>query len=120
MLVSTHYMDEAERCHQIAYISNGRLLVEGTSEEILRASGLRTWEVTGEHLAELTADLTADRQWLVVPFGTRLHVSGDRGEDLADWIDRHGGAGRHRVDEIAPGLEDLFIALTQREPDRAG
>jgi ABC-2 type transport system ATP-binding protein len=118
VLVSTHYMDEAERCHQIAYISFGRLLVAGTGDEILRASGLRTWEVTGHALAELSARLAAADDWQVVPFGTRLHVTHAAGADLAEWIARHAADLDCRVQEIAAGLEDLFISLMRREGDR--
>jgi ABC-2 type transport system ATP-binding protein len=118
VLVSTHYMDEAERCHQIAYISYGRLLVSGTGDEILRASGLRTWEITGASLAELSQRLAVDRAWLVVPFGTRLHITSDTGIDLADWLASHAADLDCRVQEIASGLEDLFISLMQREGDR--
>jgi ABC-2 type transport system ATP-binding protein len=118
VLVSTHYMDEAERCHQIAYISFGKLLVAGSGDEILRASGLRTWEVTGSALAELSARLAATDDWLVVPFGTRLHVTHDGGADLADWLASHAAELDCRVQEIASGLEDLFISLMRREGDR--
>jgi ABC-2 type transport system ATP-binding protein len=118
VLVSTHYMDEAERCHQIAYISFGRMLVAGTGEEILRASGLRTWEVTGSALAELSARLVATEDWQVVPFGTRLHVTHDAGVDLAQWLADHASDLDCRAQEIASGLEDLFISLMRREGDR--
>ncbi len=118
VLVSTHYMDEAERCHQIAYISFGKLLVAGSGDEILRASGLRTWEVTGSALAELSARLAAADDWLVVPFGTRLHVTHDGGADLADWLASHAADLDCRAQEIASGLEDLFISLMRREGDR--
>lgn len=116
VLVSTHYMDEAERCHQIAYISFGRLLAAGTGDEILRASGLRTWEVTGSALAELSRRLNADG-WQVVPFGTRLHVT-SRGADLDAWLAQHAGDLALQVQEIAAGLEDLFISLMGPEADR--
>ncbi len=118
VLVSTHYMDEAERCHQIAYISFGKLLVAGSGDEILRASGLRTWEVTGSALAELSVRLAAADDWLVVPFGTRLHVTHDGGADLADWLASHAADLDCRAQEIASGLEDLFISLMRREGDR--
>ena len=55
VLVSTHYMDEAERCHKLAYIAYGRLMAQGTAEEIIAGQKLTTWEVTG-------GDLAADRR----------------------------------------------------------
>ena len=51
MLVSTHYMDEAERCHEIAYIAFGDLLARGTAEEVVSRSGLSTWVVYGAEFA---------------------------------------------------------------------
>ena len=50
MLVSTHYMDEAERCHKLAYIAYGRLLVQGTAREVVASQRLSTWSIQGEHL----------------------------------------------------------------------
>ena len=57
VLVSTHYMDEAERCHRLAYIAYGRLLAQGTADEVVRSSGLSTWQVTGESVAALAKEL---------------------------------------------------------------
>jgi ABC-2 type transport system ATP-binding protein len=115
VLVSTHYMDEAERCHQIAYISLGRLLAAGTAEEILRAANLRTWEVTGAALPRLAARLSASREWLVIPFGTRLHVTGTRASDFVAWLAAQTERFDGEVREIQPGLEHLFIALMQSD-----
>src|SRR5713226_1717082 len=77
VLVSTHYMDEAERCHEIAYIAYGHLLVHGTVAEVIEHSHLTTYVVGGEGLSELAHDLE-DRAGvdMVAPFGTSLHVSG--------------------------------------------
>src|SRR5437868_8999443 len=77
VLVSTHYMDEAERCHEIAYIAYGDLLVHGTVDEVIGASHLTTFNVSGEGLAELGDKLEKTRGVdMVAPFGTSLHVSG--------------------------------------------
>ena len=77
VLVSTHYMDEAERCHEIAYIAYGHLLAHGTVEEVIARSALTTYTVTGEDLNDLTAALTGKPGVdMVAPFGTSLHVSG--------------------------------------------
>ena len=80
VLVSTHYMDEAERCHEIAYIAYGELLVHGTVEQVIEAAHLTTYVVSaaeGEGLAKLSDELT-DKPGvdMVAPFGTSLHVSG--------------------------------------------
>ena len=80
VLVSTHYMDEAERCHEIAYIAYGELLARGTVDEVIHASHLTTYVVSspnGAGLSELTSELTGKPGIdMVAPFGTSLHVSG--------------------------------------------
>ena len=118
VLVSTHYMDEAERCHQIAYIAYGRMLVEGRGDDVIRASGLRTWEVTGAQLADVAARLAGQAQWMVVPFGTRLHVTGRDAADFTHWLAAQRDLDAQAV-EIATGLEDLFISLMDKAPDNS-
>ena len=77
VLVSTHYMDEAERCHEIAYIAYGHLLVHGTVPEVIAQSHLATYVVSGEGLGELSTKLEKTRGIdMVAPFGASLHVSG--------------------------------------------
>src|SRR5439155_13958243 len=77
VLISTHYMDEAERCHRLGYIAYGRLLAQGTADEVVRRSGLSTWQVTGTDVLLLANELRARRGIeMVVPFGAALHVSG--------------------------------------------
>src|SRR5471030_266479 len=77
VLVSTHYMDEAERCHEIAYIAYGHLLVHGTVDEGIAKSALTTWTVVGADLHKLQDDLTGKPGVdMVSPCGTSLHVSG--------------------------------------------
>lgn len=118
VLVSTHYMDEAERCHRLAYLAYGRLLSQGTADEVVRSSGLSTWQVTGEAVAGLARELRRlPGVDMVVPFGVALHVSGADGAALeaalAQYRDRPGLEWRR----IAPGLEDAFIRLMQRARD---
>jgi ABC-2 type transport system ATP-binding protein len=120
VLVSTHYMDEAERCHRLAYISYGRLLAAGTAAEVVAQAGLSTWELQGEGLARASALLQSDPRWMVVAFGTTLHVSAEAGADLPGWLAAQAGEGPAapwRAVPIATGLEDVFIALTQRATD---
>jgi ABC-2 type transport system ATP-binding protein len=115
VLVSTHYMDEAERCHRLVYISYGRVLTAGTADEVIEHAGLRTWEVRGGAL-DTVLELAESGGWMAVPFGTSLHVSTAGREDFPAWLaGRAPDAARDSV--IAPvptGLEDVFIALTQR------
>jgi ABC-2 type transport system ATP-binding protein len=110
VLVSTHYMDEAERCHRIAYLAYGRLLTQGTVEEVVRGSRLVTWTVTGERLGRLARAL--ERQpgvELVAAFGNALHISGTD----AALLERSTAAWRAdpalRWQPAEPSLEDVFI-----------
>jgi len=118
VLVSTHYMDEAERCHELAYIAYGRLLAKGTATEVVAQSGLSTWSVTGDGLHALARELRAlPGVDMVVPFGTTLHVSGADGVKLKlamAPLDVRPGL---TWTEIAPGLEDVFIGLMNSARD---
>src|SRR5689334_15210236 len=118
VLVSTHYMDEAERCHEIAYIAYGNLLAHGTVEEVIANSALSTWNVTGDDLNALAAELTGKPGVdMVAPFGTSLHVSGRDGAALEEAIKPYRNAsGRHWQDS-EPSLEDVFIDLMTRSKD---
>ena len=76
MLVSTHYMDEAERCHEIAYIAYGVLLTHGTVDEVIQQAGLMTYTVSGDDLNGLLHELEGKPGIdMVAPFGSSLHVS---------------------------------------------
>jgi len=121
VLVSTHYMDEAERCHEIAYIAYGVLLAHGTVEEVIRQSHLVTCTVTatdGGSLAQLAEELAGlSGVDMVAPFGTSLHVSG-RDEAaleaaIAPYRERPGLAWARSE----PSLEDVFIDLMGRAKD---
>src|SRR6185503_16088623 len=86
-LITTHYMDEAERCHRLAYIAYGNLLTHGTVAEVIEHVGLTTWAVSGpdlHHLAEELRRHPGVRQ--AVAFGNRLHVSSDDAEALESAI----------------------------------
>ena len=112
VLVSTHYMDEAERCQELAYIAYGRLLAKGTLREVLRGAGLSTWKIEGEDLAPLAARLRAEPGVeMVAAFGNALHASGTDREALARAVQRVAGGDRVSAHEVEPGLEDVFIHL---------
>jgi ABC-2 type transport system ATP-binding protein len=118
VLVSTHYMDEAERCHELAYIAYGRLLTKGTARQVVAQSGLSTWAASGENLHELARELRGlPGVEMVVPFGATLHVSSSDGDALKQSL----APFRARTDiawsQIAPGLEDVFIGLMNNAKD---
>jgi ABC-2 type transport system ATP-binding protein len=117
VLVSTHYMDEAERCHRLAYISYGKLLAAGTADEVVAHAGLKTWELRGDGLADAAALIQADARWMVVPFGSTVHVSAAAGQDLPAWLGEHAPQALWSVRPITTGLEDVFISLTQHAQD---
>src|SRR6266567_6260011 len=83
VLVSTHYMDEAERCHEIAYIAYGHLLAQGAAADIVAQARLATYTVTGPDLGALTQRLKqAPEIAMVAPFGASLHVASHDGAAL--------------------------------------
>ncbi|MGE5027603.1 MAG: ABC transporter ATP-binding protein [Betaproteobacteria bacterium] len=114
VLVSTHYMDEAERCHRLAYIAYGNLLTQGTVAEVVRNSGIVTWKAECADVYVLGAQLRGlPGISQVVPFGNVLHVSGtDRGrleQSIAPFREQPGC----RWTLIQPGLEDVFIQMME-------
>jgi ABC-2 type transport system ATP-binding protein len=117
VLVSTHYMDEAERCHRLVYISYGKLLAAGSIEDVIAQARLATWELRGAQLAQAAALIEGDARWMVVPFGSAVHVSGAAGSDLPAWLAERAPAARWQVTKIATGLEDVFISLTREAED---
>ncbi len=119
VLVSTHYMDEAERCHEIAYLAYGRLLVHGPIDTVIQGCGLHAWTVSGDALGEVEQRLrTSEGVTMVAPFGRRLHVLGPDADALDAAVD---GLRREWPDlhwqRDSPSLEDVFIHLMERSED---
>jgi ABC-2 type transport system ATP-binding protein len=120
VLVSTHYMDEAERCHRLAYIAYGKLLATGTPEEVLHAVSLSTWEVSGApgKLAELATSLHGKPGIAhVTAFGNTLHVTGEDEAALEKAIEPFRSAEELVWKKSQPSLEDVFIHLMQGVQD---
>jgi ABC-2 type transport system ATP-binding protein len=118
VLVSTHYMDEAERCHQIAYIAYGELLTHGTVEAVISRSGLKTWTVSGPGLHALAEKLGATPHVdMVAPFGSSLHVSGRDPQALDAALKPFMAEAGLRWSPSEPSLEDVFIELMSRSRD---
>ena len=114
VLVSTHYMDEAERCHKIHYISHGQVLASGTVDDVVSEAALTTYVLEGQNLAQVMHDLMgAPGVDQVAPFGTTLHVVGRDKAALKTTVERLATDGI----AVRPGktsLEDVFIQLMGR------
>ena len=119
VLVSTHYMDEAERCHQLAYIAYGKLLATGTAAEIVAAQQLHTWLLSGSHAAATLAQL---RQLpgveQVASFGQTLHISGRDGEALQRSLGAFAAQHGLQLQAGEATLEDAFMHLMQGVQDQ--
>ena len=108
-LIATHYMDEAERCHRLAFILKGHLLAHGTVADVIQRARLTTWSVTGPDLVQLAErfrDHPAVEQ--AVAFGTTLHVSGPDAAALEEAIAPFRRP-PYEWRRIESGLEDVFI-----------
>jgi len=117
VLVSTHYMDEAERCHEIAYIAYGVLLAHGTVDEVIRSANLITYTVSGEGLAKVTTAVEQRDDIMVAPFGNSLHVSARDRDALEAAIAPFRDDSSLTWTPAQPSLEDVFIDLMGRAKD---
>jgi len=117
VMVSTHYMDEAERCHDIAYIAYGKLMARGTADEVIAQSGLVTYRAEGAGADRLARELaTKPGVIMAAPFGAALHVSG------TDRAALEAAIAPYRKpplvwSEVQPTLEDVFIRLMGQSSD---
>ncbi len=117
VLVSTHYMDEAERCHEIAYIAYGRLMARGTSAQVIAASGLVTLHGEGPDADKLAQALgSAPGVETAAAFGAAIHVSGTDRAALEAAVAPYRERG-YRWREVPPTLEDVFIQLMGKSQD---
>ena len=115
VLVSTHYMDEAERCDRIVYILNGKLVATGTVAEVIARSRLTTFVLEGADVRQLLGGLQ-DQPGVDYAgfFGAALHVSGHDREAPSKLIAPYHGRPGISVHEEAPNLEDVFIQLQEK------
>lgn len=110
VLVSTHYMDEAERCHSIIYMAYGRLVTQGTVNEVIQGAGLTTWVVRGKHLMSLASELQKNPAIKsVAPFGDSLHISGTDEALLQSALDQYFGLKQYQWHQESPSFEDVFF-----------
>src|SRR5690242_434712 len=115
VLVSTHYMDEAERCDRIVYILNGKLIAKGTVNEVIEQSGLTTFVLRGEHVRHFADRLRAEPGVEYVAFfGALLHVSGHDRNALERALAKIRGEPGIDIEEVQPSLEDVFIQLQDK------
>ncbi|MBM3468749.1 MAG: ABC transporter ATP-binding protein [Alphaproteobacteria bacterium] len=114
VLLSTHYTDEAERCHKIAYIVYGDLLVTGTVQEVLNASGLTTWLATGDKWSELAKKLSGQPGVeQITPFGNTLHISGRNADILEITLMPYQKDKSFTWVKGKPNLEDVFVQVME-------
>ena len=113
VLVSTHYMDEAERCDKIVYLANGRLVTQGSVNDIIDASSLITFRSEGVGVRRAAASLEGKPGVEhVAYFGAALHVSGTDRAKLEEALAASRASGLE-WEEVRPSLEDTFIALME-------
>ncbi len=121
VLVSTHYMDEAERCHELAYIAYGRLLARGTEREIVAQAGLTVWALRGEGLTRWVAALKAAPGVLsVAAFGNALHVAAQDAAALDAALAPLRNTPGLAIEPVQANLEDVFISLIGQAQDNFG
>ncbi len=111
VLVSTHYMDEAERCDRIVYLAYGNVLAQGTVPEVIRGAGLTTRIARGRDVRGLSARLAGIEGIQTALFGTALHVSAESPQRLAEALAPFASEPGIAWAAAEPGLEDVFIHL---------
>lgn len=110
VLVSTHYMDEAERCHRVHYISHGRLVAGGTVDEVVNSAGLSTFVLEGANIEKAARALKGQPGIAqVAPFGMSLHVVGVDEKLLAATVGKVADRYGVKVRKGKTSLEDVFI-----------
>ena len=117
--VTTHYMDEAERCHRLAYIAYGNLLANGTADEIVASQNLETWLVSGAGVhSQVDALRALDKVEQVTTFGTALHVSGRDSGAMGAAITQFCAGHGLLAERGSSSLEDAFIHLMRNTRDQ--
>lgn len=118
ILVSTHYMDEAERCHEIVYLSYGKLVTQGTVNEVLSGSGLHTWIVRGPNIMDLKEEIIKlDAVTTAAPFGDSLKISGIDASLLKEALTPYMNDDKYDFRPGTPSFEDVFIHYMSKVKD---
>lgn len=118
ILVSTHYMDEAERCHRLAYLAYGSILAAGTPKDVIAQQKLITWAVSGNDMQQFPDKLRripgVDQ---VATFGSVLHVCSENGDAVEPELQRFAVQHHLTLQRVEPSLEDVFIRLMRQTQD---
>lgn len=118
ILVSTHYMDEAERCHAIVYISYGKLVTQGSVQDVVAGAGLTTWIVRGPNLMRLEQDVIQNQAvTTAAPFGDSLHISGTDAKALKKALQPYFQNKEYQFEKGKPSFEDVFIRYMSHVKD---
>jgi len=118
VLVSTHYMDEAERCHDLVYIAYGKILARGTEREIIERSGLKVWSIRGPGVQALLEPLKfAPGVLSVAAFGNAIHVAGQDSVLVEQALERLRQETTLHIAQSQANLEDVFVSLIARAED---
>ncbi|HBI21474.1 MAG TPA: multidrug ABC transporter ATP-binding protein [Legionella sp.] len=120
-LMSTHYMDEAERCTRLAYLAYGELMVTGTVDEVIAATDLHTWEISGAvttHLLQQVKKIEGVTQAAL--FGRQIHLCGLNIELIEQGLRMLTQQHAIQWKAIQPTLEDAFIALVNKSKGELG
>ncbi len=118
ILVSTHYMDEAERCHRLAYIAYGSILASGTPQQVVAAQNLDTWAISGPDIQRYSTELrTIPGVEQVATFGSVLHVCSTAGAELGPRLQQFAVQRGLSVEGAQASLEDVFIRLMREARD---
>lgn len=117
VLVSTHYMDEAERCHELVYIAYGKILARGTESQIIADSALKVWTLQGQGLGALLAPLKSSPGVLsAAAFGNAVHVAGLDDDLVLAALDKIRND-KLTITRSSANLEDVFISMIASAPD---
>ncbi|MBI3441581.1 MAG: ABC transporter ATP-binding protein [Proteobacteria bacterium] len=120
VLVSTHYMDETERCHAIIYMSEGKIITQGSVAEVVAQAGLTTWTAAGADLITLMGKLKGNPAVAsVAPFGDSLHVIGRDAAALEQAIAPYRTDGKYAWVKVSPTMEDVFFYYTATAGEKA-
>ena len=117
VLVTTHYMDGAERCHRLAYLAYGEMLTKGTIDDIILREGLKTWVVKGKKLLALAMELKKfSSVEQVLAFGNVMHISGGNAAELDKTVQKFMQP-EYSWSNAETTIEDVFIHLMKKAKD---